>query len=200
MRLQFPAVKKFANVITVTSVIVLAGGYTTLHAQPESEVEYEVIEEGVVPFYEVINVSADTLNIHKLPNFGSDEIGSVSANQRCVGSLNLKSGQWIKITHQGKQGWVKLDFLRRDDQGCGTYYRVGDNVREFINLRKLPEFPGEKLGTIPKHLPEGEEKCFFGVDKLTKNNVNWVLVQYKEIIGWVNSYYTKEIDVDDCDI
>ena len=188
--------KTFTKATTIASFVVLAGGYTALQAQPE----YEVIEEGVVPFYEVVNVSAgEVLNIRKSPAFSSEKIGNVSAKQRCVGSLNQKSGQWIKITHRGVQGWVKLDYLRRDDRGCGTYYRVGDNVREFINLRQLPKFPGNKLATIPKHLP-GEDKCLFGLDKLTKDNVNWVLVQYQDKMGWVNSYYTQEIDVDNCDI
>jgi uncharacterized protein YraI len=195
MLLQFSAVKKIAKVITVTSFVVLAGGYTTLQAEPNYE---PISDDGIVPFFEVISVKTDdVLNIRKSPDPSSNKVGKIPANQTCVASLNKKSGQWVEVTHKGALGWANLRYLSRQDRGCGTYYLV-TNVRSYLNMRQFPRYldeNGDKTKKVGRILAT-EQNCIIGLDKVTKGGIKWVMLQYNGVNGWVNSHYVREIKID----
>ena len=187
--------KKNAFLKTITSFVMLAGGYTALQAEPNHE---PISDEGIVAFFEVFAVQADdALNIRKSPDPKSHEhqviVGQIPASQTCVVSLNKKEGQWVKVTHKGVQGWANSRNLRHQDQGCGTYYLV-TNVFGHLNQRQFPNYDptNKKVGKI---LAE-EQDCIIGLDKVTKGRITWVMLQYEGVNGWVNSQYVREIKID----
>ncbi len=143
-----------------------------------------------------------TLSIRKFPDDKSHDhqiiIGQIPANQTCVVSFNQKSGQWVKITYKGVQGWGNLRYLRRQDQGCGKYYLLV-NARRHVNLRQVPMYQdeyGNKTQKVGK-IPATEQNCLFGLERVTKEERQWVMLQYEGVNGWVDARFLRYIDTDE---
>jgi uncharacterized protein YgiM (DUF1202 family) len=196
MFLQFSALKKFVTMVVITNFVLLAG--FPLQAAPKYDPLYD--KEATI-FFKVVNIRAnDVLNIRKSPNSRSKKVGKIPVGKHCIAYLNEIAGStsqknWVKISYKGVKGWASLDYLSREEMGCGTYYKVV-KVRSHLNIRKSPRLYSRKVGKIPAH-----EDCFIGVDKyVSRFKRRWALVKYRGIRGWVNSHYLTKINVDECDV
>jgi len=155
-------------------------------------------------FFEVANVKAgDTLSIYKSPSDKSEQLGKISADESCVAYLNefkeVDSQKWVKITSKNVQGWVNLQYLKRNwESPCGTYYQLVNIPRnDVLNLRQSPTTSSQKMGRIPYDYGG----CLTGIDEaFAKNKRKWVLLDYEGTKGWASAYYLRTVSVDDCDI
>lgn len=194
------SVRKITKLIHITVLIGCASWYTT--SQAESSVYDPLYDNERVIFFQVINVSAgDVLNLRQTPDYRSQKVGNIPANQVCVAYLNEITGEnsrkWVKVTYKGIQGWVNLRYLEHQDWGCGKYYQIINVSDDYLNMRQSPNPNDKKVGQIPAQ----KEECIIALDEAyAPNKQKWVLLQYAGENGWVNSRYLKEIDVDECEI
>jgi uncharacterized protein YgiM (DUF1202 family) len=188
MLVVFNRIKKLIQLLTI--FLLLMGWWVNSSAKVD-----DLYDKTALIFFEVINVvDDDVLYIREFPSSQSRKVGYIPPHQSCVVYLNQlrekNSQTWVAITYKGVKGWVNLYHLRQLPSGeCPNRYYKVINVREddVLNMRDIASHNGRKIGQIPP-----DESCLPQLDQsYASNSQKWVMVRYKNIKGWVNSYFLK---------
>lgn len=189
--------KKLIQLLAIVSTLILFGwsGFSSARGD-------DLYDRNALIFFEVINVvDDDVLYIREFPSPQSRKIGHIPPNQSCVAYLNQirdrNSQTWVMISYKGVKGWVNLYHLRQTARGeCPVRYYKVVNVRsdDVLNMRSAASHRSRKVGHIPHH-----EDCLPKLDQsYASNSQKWIMVQYNNIKGWVNSYYLKKMSKSTC--
>lgn len=188
MLVVFKRIKKLIQLLT--TVMILMSWWVNSSAKVD-----DVSDKTALIFFKVINVvEDDVLYIREFPSPQSRKVGYIPPNQSCVVYLNQlrekNSQTWVTITYKGVKGWVNLYHLRQLPRGkCPKRYYKVINVSDddVLNMRSTASHNGRKIGQIPP-----DENCLPQLDQsYASNSQKWVMVRYKNIKGWVNSYFLK---------
>jgi len=106
-----------------------------------------------------------------------------------VSEQDSQGTTWYKVQYYSYgTGWVTSQYSKlvgaASGNGGSAYVQAsGGNV----NIRSFPSLDGEDRGT----LKEGSKAEFLGMTSVDDRGVTWYKVEYKDIIGWASSRYSK---------
>ena len=90
-------------------------------------------------------------------------------------------GEWWHYTDNTGYNYQDVEFARLPAQGS----RVCESMcNEYINIRRMPNVSSEAIGRVPN----GEQMTVLGYYS------GFTHIQYGDVIGYVNSDYTKPVD------
>lgn len=97
-----------------------------------------------------------------------------------------KSGEWIKISYSGKQGWVSASYVKvteanKNTKSPSTVKKTASVTASSLNVRKTPSTQGARVGSLKKN-----ENV-----TVVKEQGNWTQIKTKSLQGWVHSNYLK---------
>lgn len=99
-----------------------------------------------------------------------------------------KSGDWVKISYSGKQGWVSSKFVTIKNTATDSNTSTSPSVKKTatvtattLNVRNSDSTKGTKIGSLKKN----------EAVVITKEQGNWAYIETSSIKGWVHSDYLK---------
>lgn len=170
---------------------------------PEEDIVSEGLEDTEVADAETTNVvktvrAIDVVNIRSSDSETADKLGKAQIGDEFK-LLEEKGNGWSKITYEGKDGYIKSQYLEVESEeeitseqtaettntestntpaGDGKTVTVIDNV----NVRKSASETGEKLGLVYI----GEK-----LELIMKQADGWTKVKYKNQTAYVKSEYVE---------
>ncbi|MBR5578544.1 MAG: SH3 domain-containing protein [Lachnospiraceae bacterium] len=162
--------------------------------EEEEEVPAEVVVVTKVKAKEVVNVrSSDSIE--------ADRLGQTSTGQ-VLELLEEKVNGWSKVKFDGKEGYIKSEFLEPEETQTVANPQVSDNgteeasgiqtaseikttkgkVTDTVNIRKTASTTGEKLGQLAKGT---------SVDIIEKQADGWTKIKYNDGEAFVKSDYVE---------
>ncbi|QGQ47378.1 SH3 domain-containing protein [Metabacillus sediminilitoris] len=102
-----------------------------------------------------------------------------------------KSGEWIKISYSGKQGWVSSDYVKLNTSNQNSNTASSMNKKASVNatslnVRKTPSASGVRVGSLKKN----------ATVTVVKEQSNWMQIKTNSLQGWVHSDYLKFDSID----
>ncbi|GLC88479.1 N-acetylmuramoyl-L-alanine amidase [Lysinibacillus piscis] len=136
----------------------------------------------------------DRLNIRTDPDIASAVLGQLSTGDQA--DLVEEQGEWAKISWNGINGWVAVDYVTINDKAQPKSTTSKPTVEatttitnksttftvlvDTLNVREKPTLNAKKIGTIQN----GQSFKVLGQEH------NWVQIQYSsKKTGWVYSFY-----------
>lgn len=173
-------------------------------SETESETDAAVQEAAGLQADTVKTVRAtDVVNIRSSDSETADKVGKAQIDDEFT-LLEEKGNGWSRISFEGKDAYVKSEFLEvvsqetvsendepaneagqeQSAQTQETAVSVGDTVtvKESVNIRKSASESGEKLGVVY----EGEK-----LELLMKQADGWTKVRYKGQTAYVKSEFVE---------
>lgn len=169
-----------------------------INAENEEEKPEEIVVVTKVKTTDVVNVrSSDSTE--------AERIGSTSAGQ-VLELLEEKVNGWSKVKYEGKEGYIKSDYLVPEETETvtapsETEEETTDNSSEeeetseteevkttqgkltdTVNIRKTASTSGEKLGQLFKGAT---------IEIIEKQNDGWTKIRYNDDIAYVKSDYVE---------
>ncbi|MBO1514808.1 SH3 domain-containing protein [Metabacillus bambusae] len=96
-----------------------------------------------------------------------------------------KSGEWIKISYSGKQGWVAASYVKTNGNTNITtpskVKKTASITATSLNVRKTPSTNGTRVGSLNKNASV----------TVIQEQGNWAQIEVNGIKGWVHSDYLK---------
>lgn len=96
-----------------------------------------------------------------------------------------KSGEWIKISYSGKQGWVAASYVKTNgNTNIATPSKVKKTASitaTSLNVRKTPSTMGTRVGSLKKNASV----------TIFQEQGEWAQIETNAIKGWVHSEYLK---------
>jgi N-acetylmuramoyl-L-alanine amidase len=97
-----------------------------------------------------------------------------------------RSGEWIKISYSGKQGWVsdsyvKINTANSSTNTSSTGKKTASVTASSLNIRKTPSTSGARVGSLKKN----------AIVTVIKEQGSWVQIETKSLKGWVHNDYLK---------
>lgn len=167
-------------------------------AQKEEEVE-EVPEEIVV----VTKVKAkEVVNVRSSDSIEADRIGKTTAGQ-ILELLEEKVNGWSKVVFEGKEGFIKSEFLEPGETKTVSNTASGDEsskedneeetsaqdtkttqgkLTDTVNIRKTASTTGERLGQLSKGST---------IEIIEKQSDGWTKIKYNDGEAFVKSDYVE---------
>ncbi len=100
-----------------------------------------------------------------------------------------KSGNWVKISYSGKQGWVSSQFVTIKNATTGGTSSSSPSVKTSatvtatsLNVRSSSSTKGSLIGSLKKN----------ATVNITKIQGDWAYIETSSIKGWVHRDYLKE--------
>ena len=130
----------------------------------------------------VYAIAATTVNVRSSDSEQADKLGKVTGGTRVQVSEQRANG-WTKIVFQGKDGYIKSEYLQVENAGTGTDSDGGNSVKATtnVNLRKEASETSDKIGVVV-----GGDS----LEVLSEAN-GWTQVRYKGMVGFVKSEYVQ---------
>ena len=124
------------------------------------------------------------LNLRKTASTSGEVLVTIPANK--VVTATAKSGDWYKVSYNGKTGWVSGTYLAAYSSTSGntpsgsvitetTYVPIAD-----LNIRASDTTSSEKIGLIPKYTQ---------VKSTYKTSEGWYRITYNGVTGYVSGNY-----------
>jgi len=120
---------------------------TEVQQQPEQSQESETIEMNKVGY-----VSTDGLRVRKGPSTDTDEINSLSKNDKV--EIIGQTGKWYKIKIKGEIGYVSAKYIS-DTKVAETTSRSGSTLKN-ETIPQAEETPKVEENPVPEPIPEPE--------------------------------------------
>ena len=94
-----------------------------------------------------------------------------------------RANGWSKIVFQGKDGYIKSEYLQMEEAGVDTGSEGTNTVKATtnVNLRKEASESSDKIGVVV-----GGDS----LEVLSEAN-GWTQVRYKGMVGFVKSEYVQ---------
>ena len=164
----------------------------------KEEEEQEVPEEVVV----VTKVKAkEVVNVRSSDSIEADRLGQTSTGQ-VLELLEEKVNGWSKVKFDGKEGYIKSEFLEPEETQTVVNPQSSNNgtdtadgtqtasevkitkgkLTDTVNIRKTASTTGEKLGQLAK----GTD-----VDIIEKQADGWTKIKYNDGEAFVKSEYVE---------
>lgn len=167
-------------------------------AQKEEEVE-ETPEEIVV----VTKVKAkEVVNVRSSDSIEADRIGKTTVGQ-ILELLEEKVNGWSKVVFEGKEGFIKTEFLEPEETKTVSNTASGDEtskedneeetsaqdtkttqgkLTDTVNIRKTASTTGERLGQLSKGST---------IEIIEKQSDGWTKIKYNDGEAFVKSDYVE---------
>ncbi len=121
-----------------------------------------------------------TVNVRASDSENADRVDKITGGTK-VEVLEQKVNGWSKVLVNGKEGYIKSEFLN-----VITVVNSGDAIGTVtassnVNVRETPSESGERLGTLPGGTT---------VDLLAREN-GWCKINYNGQVGYVKEDYVE---------
>lgn len=171
-------VKTAAGVILAQQIAEVSGGDAAVSGSavvdPE---EQETAPVEVGPVYATAN---DTVNVRSSDSIEADKLGKLQVGTR-VEVLEQKANGWSKIVYEGKEGYIKSEFLSLAESAAGVETIGTVTAIDNVNVRTSASQAAEKLGVVTS----GETL------ELIANEGEWCKVIYNGQIGYVKAEFVQ---------
>ncbi|MBR1854029.1 MAG: SH3 domain-containing protein [Lachnospiraceae bacterium] len=146
----------------------------------ESE-EPEVVEGPVVAEEEPVYAYAlDTVNIRSSDSEKSDKLGKATKGSKWQ-VLEQRVNGWTKIDYDGKEGFIRSDFLKVQENAAGQTTIGEIKAKTNINVRAAASETAEKLGVLA-----GGDTA-----ELIADEGDWCKIKYGGKVGYVKGEYVE---------
>lgn len=129
----------------------------------------------------VYATATTTVNVRSSDSETADKLGKVSGGTR-VEVLEQKANGWTKISYEGREGYIKSEFLEIAESAAGVEIIGTVTVTTNVNVRSAASQNAEKLGvavggaTLDLVAVEGE----------------WCKVVYEGRIGYIKAEFVQQ--------
>lgn len=144
--------------------------------QEDTPVEEAPVERG--PQYAT---ATTTVNVRSSDSEQADKLGKVSGGTR-VEVQEVRVNGWTKIVFEGKDGYIKSEFLQMEESADGLETIGTVTATTNINVRSAASETADRLGMLA-----GGESL-----ELIANENGWCKVKYNGQVGYVKADYVTQ--------
>lgn len=170
--------EKLANQVAAETQVAEAGteeGSTDgQDTQTENGEQQEAEDQG--PQY----VTTTTVNVRSSDSEQADKLGKVSGGTK-LQVLEQRPNGWTKVDYEGKEGYIKTEFLQLAESAAGTETIGTVTATTNINVRASASETADRLGV----LSGGDSAELVGTEG------DWSKIKYNGQIGYVKSEYVQ---------
>lgn len=171
--------EKLANQVTAETQVAEAGteeGSTDgQDTQTENGEQQEAEDQG--PQYVT---TTTTVNVRSSDSEQADKLGKVSGGTK-LQVLEQRPNGWTKVDYEGKEGYIKTEFLQLAESAAGTETIGTVTATTNINVRASASETADRLGV----LSGGDSAELVGTEG------DWSKIKYNGQIGYVKSEYVQ---------
>lgn len=121
-----------------------------------------------------------TVNVRSSDSEQADKLGKVSGGTK-LQVLEQRPNGWTKVDYEGKEGYIKTEFLQLAESAAGTETIGTVTATTNINVRASASETADRLGV----LSGGDSAELVGTDG------DWSKIKYNGQIGYVKSEYVQ---------
>jgi uncharacterized protein YraI len=171
--------EKLANQVAAETQVAEAGteeGSTDgQDTQTENGEQQEAEDQG--PQYVI---TTTTVNVRSSDSEQADKLGKVSGGTK-LQVLEQRPNGWTKVDYEGKEGYIKTEFLQLAESAAGTETIGTVTATTNINVRASASETADRLGV----LSGGDSAELVGTEG------DWSKIKYNGQIGYVKSEYVQ---------
>lgn len=171
--------EKLANQVAAETQVAEAGteeGSTDgQDTQTENGEQQEAEDQG--PQYVT---TTTTVNVRSSDSEQADKLGKVSGGTK-LQVLEQRPNGWTKVDYEGKEGYIKTEFLQLAESAAGTETIGTVTATTNINVRASASETADRLGV----LSGGDSAELVGTEG------DWSKIKYNGRIGYVKSEYVQ---------
>lgn len=171
--------EKLANQVAAETQVAEAGteeGSTDgQDTQTENGEQQEAEDQG--PQYVT---TTTTVNVRSSDSEQADKLGKVSGGTK-LQVLEQRPNGWTKVDYEGKEGYIKTEFLQLAESAAGTETIGTVTATTNINVRASASETADRLGV----LSGGDSAELVGTEG------DWSKIKYNGQIGYVKSEYVQ---------
>lgn len=171
--------EKLANQVAAETQVAEAGteeGSTDgQDTQTENGEQQEAEDQG--PQYVT---TTTTVNVRSSDSEQADKLGKVSGGTK-LQVLEQRPNGWTKVDYEGKEGYIKTEFLQLAESAAGTETIGTVTATTNINVRASASETADRLGV----LSDGDSAELVGTEG------DWSKIKYNGQIGYVKSEYVQ---------
>lgn len=171
--------EKLANQVAAETQVAEAGteeGSTDgQDTQTENGEQQEAEDQG--PQYVT---TTTTVNVRSSDSEQADKLGKVSGGTK-LQVLEQRSNGWTKVDYEGKEGYIKTEFLQPAESAAGAETIGTVTATTNINVRASASETADRLGV----LSGGDSAELVGTEG------DWSKIKYNGQIGYVKSEYVQ---------
>ena len=171
--------EKLANQVAAETQVAEAGteeGSTDgQDTQTENGEQQEAEDQG--PQYVT---TTTTVNVRSSDSEQADKLGKVSGGTK-LQVLEQRPNGWTKVDYEGKEGYIKTEFLQLAESAAGTETIGTVTATTNINVRASASETADRLGV----LSGGDSAELVGTEG------DWSKIRYNGQIGYVKSEYVQ---------
>lgn len=171
--------EKLANQVAAETQVAEAGteeGSTDgQDTQTENGEQQEAEDQG--PQYVT---TTTTVNVRSSDSEQADKLGKVSGGTK-LQVLEQRPNGWAKVDYEGKEGYIKTEFLQLAESAAGTETIGTVTATTNINVRASASETADRLGV----LSGGDSAELVGTEG------DWSKIKYNGQIGYVKSEYVQ---------
>ena len=171
--------EKLANQVAAETQVAEAGteeGSTDgQDTQTENGEQQEAEDQG--PQYVT---TTTTVNVRSSDSEQADKLGKVSGGTK-LQVLEQRPNGWTKVDYEGKEGYIKTEFLQLAESAAGTETIGTVTATTNINVRASASETADRLGV----LSGGDSAELVGTEG------EWSKIKYNGQIGYVKSEYVQ---------
>lgn len=172
--------EKLANQVAAETQVAEAGteeGSTDgQDTQTENGEQQEAEDQG--PQY--VTTTTTTVNVRSSDSEQADKLGKVSGGTK-LQVLEQRPNGWTKVDYEGKEGYIKTEFLQLAESAAGTETIGTVTATTNINVRASASETADRLGV----LSGGDSAELVGTEG------DWSKIKYNGQIGYVKSEYVQ---------
>ena len=121
-----------------------------------------------------------TVNVRSSDSEQADKLGKVSGGTK-LQVLEQRPNGWTKVDYEGKEGYIKTEFLQLAESAAGTETIGTVTATTNINVRASASETADRLGV----LSGGDSAGLVGTEG------DWSKIKYNGQIGYVKSEYVQ---------
>ncbi len=171
--------EKLANQVAAETQVAEAGteegSMDGQDTQTENGEQQEAEDQG--PQYVT---TTTTVNVRSSDSEQADKLGKVSGGTK-LQVLEQRPNGWTKVDYEGKEGYIKTEFLQLAESAAGTETIGTVTATTNINVRASASETADRLGV----LSGGDSAELVGTEG------DWSKIKYNGQIGYVKSEYVQ---------
>jgi len=121
-----------------------------------------------------------TVNVRSSDSENADKLGKVTGGSK-LQILERKVNGWTKVLYEGKEGYIKSEFLEVAESAEGAAVIGSVTATTNINVRSSASEDGNKLGVL----------IGGGTADLLANENGWCKIKYEGQVGYVKADYVE---------
>lgn len=149
--------------------------------QPEGGEEAPTVTESPAESGPQYATATTTVNVRSSDSEQADKLGKVSGGTR-VEVLEIRVNGWTKIMYEGKDGYIKSEYLQMEESAGGVEAVGTVTATSAVNVRSAANETANRLGVLPM----GESLDLLG------NEGDWCKVRYNGQVGYVKAEFVTQ--------